>query len=242
MAAAYSSRLVVLSLALGAIATWGIAAAAVFFGPPATAVKASNYQDASADVSWIMTDWWLWTQIDVDLSSGEPPERSWGSIPMLGPPRHAAFCGGPLRQVPTWTASSGILARSDQLHQIESETGWWWSETGGGFPFRCCSLIFWPDALHRISSEPYSYAITWSDEFDPYTSRIHRRIGLPTHIHWPSFLANTVFWGAVVWVLIQIGLVARRVSRRRRCLCIRCRYPLRDLPRCPECGWHVQGG
>ncbi len=54
-----------------------------------------------------------------------------------------------------------------------------------------------------------------------------------------GLVANTLFYA------ISFGLLARAIaaSRKRRCatrdLCTRCKYPVRDLATCPECGTAV---
>lgn len=63
---------------------------------------------------------------------------------------------------------------------------------------------------------------------------------LPLRPYWPGFLAAVVFW-SVFWGLSIAG-VRRSVRSRRRArgLCIVCRYPVRDLETCPECGTSVR--
>ena len=65
---------------------------------------------------------------------------------------------------------------------------------------------------------------------------------LPTHILWPGFLLNTLFWSGVIaspfW--LRRGFVAWRTARRRRAgLCPACGYArggLHPHNPCPECG------
>jgi hypothetical protein len=64
-------------------------------------------------------------------------------------------------------------------------------------------------------------------------------VQVPTTPLWPGFLANTLFYGAMVWALSQILLILRRRSRRRRGRCVRCGYNRAGLAAavvCPECG------
>ena len=62
---------------------------------------------------------------------------------------------------------------------------------------------------------------------------------LPLRPIWPGFAINTIFYAVIVWVLWSSPFAARRVSRRRRGLCIKCGYDLRGdySAGCPECGW-----
>ena len=55
---------------------------------------------------------------------------------------------------------------------------------------------------------------------------------------WPGFAINTIFYGAILWLLIPGQFALRRLIRRKRGLCIACRYDLRGAEHevCPECG------
>ena len=63
-------------------------------------------------------------------------------------------------------------------------------------------------------------------------------IELPLFLVWPGFIANTLIYGALWWILFA-GLISARAARRaRRGLCVRCAYDLRGVSSdvCPECG------
>jgi len=67
------------------------------------------------------------------------------------------------------------------------------------------------------------------------------RAELPLCPVWPGFLVNTVFYALILFPLVQIPFVVRRLIRRRRRRCPQCGYDLRGaLPGagCPECGWN----
>ncbi len=52
---------------------------------------------------------------------------------------------------------------------------------------------------------------------------------------------NSVMYAALVMAAFSVDRAIRRRSRRRRRLCISCRYAIRDLPACPECGTVFSG-
>jgi hypothetical protein len=56
---------------------------------------------------------------------------------------------------------------------------------------------------------------------------------------WPGFLVNTLFYGAVLWLVISGPLILRRFIRRKRGCCPPCGYDLRGAldAGCPECWW-----
>ena len=59
---------------------------------------------------------------------------------------------------------------------------------------------------------------------------------LPLRPIWPGFAVNTLFYAAVLWLLIPGPFVLRRVIRVRRGLCPACAYPRGESDVCSECG------
>lgn len=61
----------------------------------------------------------------------------------------------------------------------------------------------------------------------------------PLRIIWPSFALNSFFYAAILWLLTLGPFTARRMTRRKSGLCIKCGYDLNhaDHSVCPECGW-----
>ena len=55
---------------------------------------------------------------------------------------------------------------------------------------------------------------------------------------WLGLLTNSIFYSAVLWLLIPGPFVLRRMIRRKRGLCVKCAYDLRGAEHkvCPECG------
>jgi hypothetical protein len=53
---------------------------------------------------------------------------------------------------------------------------------------------------------------------------------------WPGFLANLVFWFAVIVACAKGPTSVRSAARVRRGACRGCGHPLAGLQRCPECG------
>jgi hypothetical protein len=59
---------------------------------------------------------------------------------------------------------------------------------------------------------------------------------LPIRPSWPGFAVNTIFYAAILWLLICGPFVPRRFLRRRRGLCPACAYPMGKSVTCAECG------
>ena len=64
---------------------------------------------------------------------------------------------------------------------------------------------------------------------------------LPIRPVWPGFAFNTLFYAAVLWLLIPGPFALRRLIRRRRGLCPGCGYPVGESDVCSECGRDLPG-
>ena len=53
---------------------------------------------------------------------------------------------------------------------------------------------------------------------------------------WPGFIINTLFYAAVLWLLIPGPFVLRRFIRMKRGRCVKCGYPMGGSGVCSECG------
>ena len=67
------------------------------------------------------------------------------------------------------------------------------------------------------------------------------RDGLRVHPIWSGFVINTIFYAAVLWLLIPGPFVLRRFIRRLRELCPGCGYPMGESDVCSECGMALPG-
>ncbi|MCZ6850308.1 MAG: hypothetical protein O7F17_01560 [Planctomycetota bacterium] len=61
---------------------------------------------------------------------------------------------------------------------------------------------------------------------------------LPLRPIWAGFAVNTIFYAAILWLIIPGPFALRRHLRRKRGLCVACGYDLRHAEHdaCPECG------
>ena len=105
-----------------------------------------------------------------------------------------------------------------------------------GVPFRALE----GQILMRIY-EPYARTFTMMAAVrSPDLMSSRRSMGvIPLRPIWPGFAINTVFYAAILRLLMFGVSTTRRVIRRKRGLCIKCGYDLRgDLSAgCSECGW-----
>ncbi len=59
---------------------------------------------------------------------------------------------------------------------------------------------------------------------------------VPLYPIWPGFAVNTVFYAAILWLLIPGPFALRRFIRVKRGLCPACAYPRGESDVCSECG------
>jgi hypothetical protein len=64
---------------------------------------------------------------------------------------------------------------------------------------------------------------------------------LPLRPIWPGFTFNTIFYAAVLWLVILGPFVLRRFLRVKRDLCPWCAYPVGESAACTECGRPLPG-
>jgi hypothetical protein len=66
--------------------------------------------------------------------------------------------------------------------------------------------------------------------------KIPPALALPVIPIWPGFLIDTIFYAAILWLLIPGPFALRRLIRLRRGLCPKCGYPMGESKTCSECG------
>ena len=88
----------------------------------------------------------------------------------------------------------------------------------------------WP--LFALTSE-WPVHGGWEDTAIRYGDEV-----LPMAPIWSGFAVNTIFYGAILWLLIPGSFALRRHIRRKRGHCLKCGYDLRGAEHevCPECG------
>ena len=68
----------------------------------------------------------------------------------------------------------------------------------------------------------------------PFSARVLPILPLPA-----GFLANTLFYATVVWLVTLGPFALRRLIRRSRGLCPKCAYPMGETTACSECGYEL---
>ncbi len=96
-----------------------------------------------------------------------------------------------------------------------------------GWPMRSMEGAWWKNDGDRI----YRGAV----EFGDWEANLNI---FPLRPFWPGFAINTLFYAAILWLVIPGPFALRRLIRRRRGHCPACGYDLRhgEHEACPECG------
>jgi hypothetical protein len=106
-----------------------------------------------------------------------------------------------------------------------------------GFGWPTIALLSSFDLLHQyrgMSRYTANSGIEISEHLGPSPR------ALPTVPIWPGFAINTIFYAALLWVLLFAPGRVRRMIRRRRGLCPACAYPVGTSEVCTECGGPVR--
>jgi hypothetical protein len=141
------------------------------------------------------------------------------------------------------------VAQPGRLRQWFAQT-WWpaeavetYSASGFAAGWPMLSLAAWSEAASsdsrrlRESEEPASLrhwdlpAPLKPDTWSPYSPRMYPCRPIPL-----GFAVNTVFYAAVLWLLLGGPFILRRWVRRRAGRCEKCGYPGGTSPTCTECG------
>jgi len=100
-----------------------------------------------------------------------------------------------------------------------------------GWPCLSMESSIWIDRRNRIAINQNRFLIP--------NGWLGAGTWISTKPNWPGFLANTLFYAAILWGLFfTLGQVWRTL-RRRRGLCPACAYPIGASPVCTECGAKV---
>ena len=185
--------------------------------------------------------WWVWV-IDV---RGSTMVKSWASRdpPRLGalPPDatqeeiDAWLSGEPIRvpddlvPVPAW---SRVSAMPTEANYGKGKAALW--EDAAGWPMRGL-------ASQHQEVAGQNAGTSWGLRFGASQGVLGMPRVLPLRPIPVGFAVNTIFYAAVLWLLICGPFVLRRFIRLRRSLCPKCAYPMGKSGVCSECGKALSG-
>ena len=121
------------------------------------------------------------------------------------------------------------------------------AETRAGWP----ALAFRSVETYLYPEKGWEEGYLWGYEIDGGI-RVLVTVDIGGPIEWPrvvpispiflGFLVNTLFYAAILWLLIPGPFVLRRLIRMKRGRCPKCGYDFRGKhdAGCPECGWNRQ--
>ena len=121
-------------------------------------------------------------------------------------------------------------------------SGWGMSLFQAGWPCRCVEArtdtVNYPGVIPKAD---WRTAVKLPESLDFLRIKEARYRPLPLRPIWPGFAINTVFYAAILWLLMFGVFTTRSLIRRKRGHCIKCSYDLRGAEHeaCPECGVEV---
>ncbi len=120
-----------------------------------------------------------------------------------------------------------------------------------GFPFRAASVLTIapdrksgppPPTVSRVQRGlPIEGTAlrAWNSVFSYRSALTYNDPCLPLRLLPLGFIADTAIYALLLFGLMHLFRRARSRRRARRSICTRCKYPVRDLATCPECGTTV---
>lgn len=122
-----------------------------------------------------------------------------------------------------------------RVHQIpdtkDKQTQYIYYEEAWGWPMVCTLSVCW-------NSDQSTSIWTVDSGIQVGTQNIPYELPklLPTRPIWIGLLVNTAFYATITWLLLFGCILLRNTFRIKHYLCVHCRYKVRDLSVCPECG------
>ncbi len=143
----------------------------------------------------------------------------------------------PSRLIPHWLSDFAVPTEKLGSNMYTSE---YRTAIAHGWP----CLVTWSQGMLRYSSMSSRPLVilrhgSWEIPFIRPANGVRPSVGFfPI---WHGVIVNTIFYGAILWLLTLGPFTARRMIRRKRGWCINCGYDLRGAEHkvCPECGVEV---
>ncbi len=114
------------------------------------------------------------------------------------------------------------------------------SDTGPDAYFVHSVNVGWP--LRSLEGGD-AFTVAYSEVNKDYLTNIYiwgrpdrDEVWFPIGVIWPGVVINTLFYAAILWILIRGPFVLRRYLRKKRGLCSACGYPRGKSSVCSECG------
>ena len=158
---------------------------------------------------------------DWPLPEAQKSARSWGLSELKTLANVAPMSPLPLKG--TWVAVGMTLFRA-------------------GWPCRSLEADFQGRAIYDLPLQiEWRYSLTLPEPLTIIRREEARYRPLPYRPLWLGLAANTVFYAAVIWLLISGPFVLRRIIRVKRGRCVKCGYPVSESAVCSECGKALPG-
>lgn len=143
-----------------------------------------------------------------------------------------------LEEWPRWGEFAGSSRSSEASEGEDAEGPEAGSDTAFGVPMRAMWMQATCDFVgNTTANEALQGGVMLRGQA---SARGNDFLALPYWVIWRGFLVNTLFYGALLWLVCGGWRMMRSATRRRRGRCVRCNYDLRGRAAgsvvCPECG------
>lgn len=140
-----------------------------------------------------------------------------------------------------WVSKPEVISRETQDGSITT-VDFWGSQYG--WPFRSVGVSGRTEKTNTITNGVWAIgqeqiampAPAWYHLGIPTGIRDRFLATIPIQIHPLGMFANTILYGLLMYGLYATSHRVIHKRRARRGLCPHCRYNIRGLPTCPECG------
>ena len=187
-------------------------------------------------VAWGLAGFYPAT-FDRTKSSLSDEARRWASDKGVPYPVISSYKGLGIRWVVVYKSVAATMVSGGIEEPMIDYAG---MEVDAGWPFVAMHEQSWiDDAASSSHRRIYRTAIGLQSEATGLAPVIAPLRPIPLNPALPGFAINTVFYAAILRLLMFGLSTTRRVIRHRRGLCIDCGYDLRSefSSGCPECGW-----
>jgi len=134
-----------------------------------------------------------------------------------------------IKEGPSWSRISkppNADAMQSGMSSLEQAWGW---------PLVCIASV---SELPR-EWQPSDWSIATGIQFGTRTRFVPPTL-IPIRPLWTRLLVNTFLYAFTTWSVLVGRVLLRNAIRRKRGQCIHCRYIIRELQVCPECGSEVR--
>ena len=230
-------RIIAICLLLGGVVNVAVAWVVALSGRPTAGPVFTIAEKAEAEAVWGRYAKKEWPSAPVGFGQRKERGQGWEAVILTGTHRVRRF-GWSCDQLKT----SRTLWEGQELDSGRFEKAtvneWFVMEVRSGWPVHSLRGASYQGGTRADMGTENVFMITvgtiWA--YPPPVTRVPDRRLIPYEPLWGGLVINTLFYAAVLWLLICGPFALRRFLRVRRGLCPKCAYPTGESSVCTECG------